>query len=306
MTRRDKLLAHAQLLRLPNVFTAFADIALGACAAGYLLERPGVFALLLAASGCLYLAGMAFNDLADRREDARSRPFRPLPSGRVSARAALLVGVLLWNAGLVSAAATRLALPDPEPGHFLPVHAAVLIGLAVLLYDFVLKPTVLAPLGMGLCRFLNVLLGLSAGGVALEPVGLHLAAVVGLYIVGVTWFARTEEGESQKSHLLAASGVMLAALGLALAVPTHFAQNNWSVSFFPYLLVAFGFWVGSPVAAAIREPSPKRVQAAVKACVLGLVLLDAVLATAFVGPAGLLVGLLLVPARYLGRWVYST
>ncbi len=305
MTRRDKLLAYAQLVRLPNVFTAFADIALGACAAGYLLERPGTFALLLLASGCLYLAGMAFNDMTDRREDARSRPFRPIPSGRVPLRAALFVGVILWNLGLAFAAGTRLTLPPPEAGQFQPAHAALLVGLAVMLYDFVLKPTPLAPLGMGLCRFLNVLLGLTAGGAALSPVGLHLAAVVGLYIVGVTWFARTEEGESQKSHLLAASGVMLLSLGLALAVPLH-RDPGTTFPGFPYLLVAFGFWVGLPIVAAIREPSPKRVQAAVKACVLGLVLLDAVLATAFVGPAGLLIALLLIPARYIGRWVYST
>ena len=44
---------------------------------------------------------------------------------------------------------------------------------------------------MGLCRFLNVLLGLTVA-----PPGFwlaaHLALVVGLYVVGVTWFARTE------------------------------------------------------------------------------------------------------------------
>ena len=83
MTRRDKLLAYAQLVRLPNVFTAFADIALGACAAGYLLDRPGLRSLvrLLVSSGCLYLAGMVWNDWFDRNDDAcrpkRFDPFRP-------------------------------------------------------------------------------------------------------------------------------------------------------------------------------------------------------------------------------------
>jgi hypothetical protein len=40
--------------------------------------------------------------------------------------------------------------------------------------------------------------------------------------------------------------------------------------------------------------------------VLGLVLLDAVLATSLAGPIGLAIGLLLLPAAYVGRWVYST
>jgi 4-hydroxybenzoate polyprenyltransferase len=134
---------------------------------------------------------------------------------------------------------------------------------------------------------------------------LHLAAVVGVYIVGVTWFARTEEGASNPRHLAAAAGVMLAALGLALAVPMQLPPGSTS-PLFPYLLVAFGFLIGVPVVRAIRQPSPGRVQAAVKRCILGLVVLDAVLATAFVGPAGLLILLLLPPALLLGKWVYST
>ena len=39
---------------------------------------------LVASSSCLYLAGMALNDYADRDVDAVERPGRPIPSGRVS------------------------------------------------------------------------------------------------------------------------------------------------------------------------------------------------------------------------------
>ena len=64
--------------------------------------------------------------------------------------------------------------------------------------------------------------------------------------------------------------------------------------------------VGRPVARAVAKPGAREVQAAVKRCVLGLVFLDAVLATAFVGLPGLLILLLLPPALLLGKWVYST
>jgi hypothetical protein len=37
-----------------------------------------------------------------------------------------------------------------------------------------------------------------------------------------------------------------------------------------------------------------------------LVLLDAILAAGLVGTVGLLVAVLLLPAAYLGRWLYST
>jgi 4-hydroxybenzoate polyprenyltransferase len=40
--------------------------------------------------------------------------------------------------------------------------------------------------------------------------------------------------------------------------------------------------------------------------VLGLVGLDAVLATAFAGLPGLVIVLLLPPALLIGKWVYST
>jgi 4-hydroxybenzoate polyprenyltransferase len=75
---------------------------------------------------------------------------------------------------------------------------------------------------------------------------------------------------------------------------------------FPYLLVGFGFLVGLPVCRAITRPAPGNVQAAVKQAVLGIVVLDAVLATALAGAAGLVLLVLLAPALYLGRWVYST
>src|SRR5687768_15332070 len=107
MTRSPRLLAFAQLLRLPNVFTAFADVGLGAAAAGYVSDQPGAFLLLLAASGCLYLSGMAWNDYFDRHEDAKARPFRPIPSGRVAPRTALaLAAALMLAGGLFAAAVT--------------------------------------------------------------------------------------------------------------------------------------------------------------------------------------------------------
>ncbi len=290
-----RLLAFAQLVRLPNVFTAFADLLLAACVVGLFTGHLGTLALLLAASGCLYLSGMAWNDYFDRHDDAKTRPARPLPSGRIRPRTAALIAAGLMLAGLGFG---FLA------GFTVGVVAVVLAGMIVL-YDAVLKHYWVGPVGMGACRFLNVLMGCVAvaSDDLLKP--LHVAGVVGLYIVGVTWFARTEEGTSKRRMLIAASAVMAVALGLAAVIPLHFEPGHtpW---YYLYLLIGFGFVVGWPVATAVHTPSAKNVQAAVKRCILGLVLLDAVLATAFVGWPGLLIVLLLVPAMLLGRRVYST
>ena len=145
---------------------------------------------------------------------------------------------------------------------------------------------------------------------------IYLAAVVGVYIVGVTWFARTERragaGRSRTSYWPRVSSRLALLLALLLRAKLHAgtgpakALAALGTMWFPYLLVAFGFHVGRPVVRAIGDPSPRRVQAAVKRCVLGLVVFDAVLATMFVGLPGLLLLLLLPPAVLLGKWVYST
>jgi 4-hydroxybenzoate polyprenyltransferase len=296
-----RLLAFAQLLRLPNVFTAFADIAMATCAALSVIPVwPGAdfwgrVALLTLASGCLYLAGMVWNDVFDLAEDKRDRPFRPLPSGRVPVRTASLLGTALTLAGVALAALAGA------------VVLGVALASAVLLYDSWLKRTPAGPVAMATCRFANVLLGLSVVGEDLIDVDmrLHLAGVVGVYIVGVTWFARTEAAASNRRDLLAAAGVIGLSLVLALLLRAKLPPGSGTV-LFPYLLVSFGFLVGLPVARAVRSPGPKEVQAAVKRCVLGLVALDAVLASAFVGLPGLAVLLLLPPALVLGKWVYST
>jgi UbiA prenyltransferase family len=307
---RERLLAFAQLLRLPNVFTAFADIALATAAgAAVLPSAPGSFwasaGLLALASGCLYLAGMVWNDFFDRAEDAQARAFRPIPSGRVRVGTAAALGVFLFALGLTFAGLA--GVPGRDDWNSEPLGYAIGIVVAVLMYDGGLKRTPIGPVAMASCRFLNVLLGLSiVPDSALDTdMRIHLAGVVGIYIVGVTWFARTEEGRSRRRELIAAAAVIGLSLVLALVLKAKLPPGSGTF-LFPYLLVLFGFFVGRPVARAISSPGPREVQAAVKRCVLGLVGLDAVLATAFVGLPGLAILLLLPPAFAIGKWVYST
>jgi 4-hydroxybenzoate polyprenyltransferase len=156
---------------------------------------------------------------------------------------------------------------------------------------------------------LNVLLGLSILSAPLLPFwGWLLAIIIGLYIGGVTWFARTEAQTSSQPMLIGAAVVMLVSLLLALAEAalletTTDREPSW---LFVYLLTAFGIYLGVAVIAAIRRPEPHRVQPAIKRAIMGLVVLDALLASAFVGSFGLLLAVLLIPGIILGRWLYST
>jgi 4-hydroxybenzoate polyprenyltransferase len=320
----DRLRAYAQLLRLPNVFTAWADVLMGwlvVCAwevfhpqLGGEVVRTGehrwehllVLAFLLLASSSLYCAGMVLNDVFDLEEDRRDRPFRPIPSGRISRRAATLLGVVLLFLGVVASTGAELL------GAWLPSLLSVWLVISIVGYDAWLKRTWLGPLGMGVCRFLNVLLGLSAAGTWPTIQGLYLAGVVGLYILGVTWFARTEATISKQGSLLdAASVIGVASMGAlilggwVLDIARLFEYHPESL-LYPGLLLVWAGFLGKPLDAAVNEPTPQRVQAAVKTCILGLIGLDALLAFCVVGWPGLLILLLLPPALLLGRWVYST
>jgi hypothetical protein len=307
---------YAQLVRLPNLPTAVADVALAALATHSLPARWPAFLVLALASCCLYMAGMVLNDFFDVEQDKLERPDRPIPSGRVSRRAAGWLGVVLLAGGVTLAmlAGWVLVLREEAEGPFRPAVIAVLLAGAILAYDGWLKRTPLGPAGMGACRFLNVMLGVSLSGTAYWSLGPYLGLVVGLYIVGVTWFARTEARASSQTALAGAAGVMLASLVLVLPAaaqaegPRRLAEESPASPLFPYLLVALGFWLGFPLWRAITAPTPAHVQAAVKRSLIGLILLDTVLATGTAGTVGLVLLLLLAPAVYLNRrrWLYAT
>ncbi|WP_372344799.1 SCO3242 family prenyltransferase [Streptomyces sp. KL116D] len=146
-----QLRAWAELLRLPALFTVPGDALAGAAAVG---ARPGRGTFLaIGSSLCLYEAGMALNDWADRAEDAVDRPHRPIPSGRVRPAAALAA------AGATTAAGVALA--------FRANRTTGLIGTAlaatVWAYDLRLKHTVAGPVAMGAARGLDLLMGATAG-----------------------------------------------------------------------------------------------------------------------------------------------
>lgn len=185
-------MGYLRFIRLPGVFTAFADIIAGFFIlrfSGLSAERLGCLPHLLAASACLYLAGMAWNDLFDVEEDARLRPERPLPSGDVTMTGGYLVAAALVVVGLMLAmAAGRLS--------FL---IAATLALCVFLYDGLLKEVpVVGPACMGACRGLNLLLGMSAhpyfANYLQEPTALVPAGALCLYVAAVTAAAAWEHG----------------------------------------------------------------------------------------------------------------
>jgi 4-hydroxybenzoate polyprenyltransferase len=170
---REKAWAWVELLRLPALFTVPGDALAGAAAVG---TRPNSRTLLaIGSSLCLYEAGMALNDWADRAEDAVDRPHRPLPSGRVHPAAALAAAGALTVAGLALAArAGRPALAVAAP-----------LAATVWAYDLTLKRTPAGAAAMAAARGLDVLLGAAAtAGTARSPDRLFGMASTGRAVRG--------------------------------------------------------------------------------------------------------------------------
>lgn len=254
--------ALAELVRLPAVLSVPGDVLLGAAASGQVRDVPRA-AGLAAASSCMYLAGMALNDYADRELDAVERPERPIPSGRVTPRFALVL------AGGLTVAAGGLAVTADGPR---ALKVLLPLAGAVWAYDLSLKATPAGPTCMSACRTLDVLMGSGAHG---ARDALPAAAIVGAHIAVTTVVSRREvQGATSRlprAALAATAAVAAAAAGTALRC----GGSRLGLLGAGGLIGAYAAAVGGAHADAARDPSPQRLQRAVGVSVLGLMPLEA-------------------------------
>jgi 4-hydroxybenzoate polyprenyltransferase len=181
-----------------------------------------------------YCAGIVTNDIADYREDLRDRPTRPLPSGAVSRGAALALALFFIAIAVAVAALVSATL----------LTCTAILLAAILFYNLVGKRIVfIAPLSMGLCRGLSVLVGMVAVSISrpswismnvypkgapghsafsyhidipFDPSGIVLlpVAVIAMYIAAVSALARNETSSPRIPRLI---GVLIRGLLLIQA-----------------------------------------------------------------------------------------
>ena len=149
---------YLKLLRIPNIFTVPPDIILGYTIAitmvsfanfsgSHILALP----FLITSSVLLYLGGLVSNDYFDAKIDAAERPNRPIPSGRISKRNALIMQIGLFLSGFVLSA-------------FVSIMSILLAGLliaCIISYNYKLKNGYFRSYLMGGIRGLNILYGAS-------------------------------------------------------------------------------------------------------------------------------------------------
>jgi 4-hydroxybenzoate polyprenyltransferase len=289
-----------RLARIPNVFTAIANVIAGA-----MLARGGALRacdlILAAASACLYLAGMVLNDFFDRDIDALERPERPIPSGEVTPGTALALGTALVGGGIGLAAwysSTAGAV-------------AAALACAILLYDGALKSSPLGPLAMGACRFLNVCLGLSVlGGAAPPERWMWIAPLtMGAYTTALTVLARDEVAGTSRARARECAALIGGVLGAALAALVVFSPASHLAGFL-WLAPFAGFvaWQARGLLAPlVAEPSPATVGRAIGGGILLMPAIDAAMVAAGGWPeAAIWVLALSLPSMALKRWFYMT
>ncbi len=296
-----------KLMRLPTVFTALSNVLCGFFVSTtdrdlpVLAARPEFWLLLLSSAG-LYLGGMVLNDVFDAELDSRERPERPIPSGRISHKRATVFGVLLVATGLVAAFAADIVSKTQNTSF----QIASVLAAAVVLYDSVLKSTIAGPLGMGACRFLNIMLGASCCGswddVWSTP-QLVVATALAVYVIGVTWFARNEAGNSSRSGLMAGLSIVVVGLCIDGWVALQDLQP-WSPA--TGALIALGLIGANVIFRAVKAISanqPVLLQKTVGFMLLHIIFLDATMTFCITGSGRMAaaVVVLVIPATLMKR-----
>jgi 4-hydroxybenzoate polyprenyltransferase len=266
---RKTLYGYLALARISNSPTVVSNILAGAALAG-VLWPDGKLGLIAIAMVLFYTAGMYLNDLMDYAVDCRERPERPLPAGIVSRRAAVAVVLTLCGCG-------SLLLWRIGPRPFL--SGLVLIAL-IICYDRWHKSNPLSPLLMALCRLMVYITAFLAFSVQSFSPLLIPGSLLVLYVIGLTYIAKTENKPSMTNVSIVAT----------LFLPTVYftaQQVRWVT--LP-LILCFTLWVAYSVTFAFRSPK-RQVGRTVGQLIAGISLLDALVLATAGSPLGVLLAL---------------
>lgn len=316
----------AQLVRVPNTLTACADAIAGASLvvgswSAFAGQLPFAISLLTVSvsSICFYWAGMVLNDVADVEKDRLQRRPGPIATNRITWRSALQGGVVLMILGLVLAIAIAWGVPSSfgVMPRAVVVSVALLLAMSIVGYDFWFKSTRIAPLLMGVCRGLNMLLGASVGMLFVSPSSEDIyclsLAVLGhtAFVTGITLAARRESVLSQSRSRLGV-GWTVSLIGVLLIACCAFPATNRVLNFdskmwFALLVVVLMLpWIKRAID-SITTLEPRTLGSAIKQAIFSIIFLDAAVTVEFAGNVpGAVVCALIFPTILLGRYFRST
>jgi 4-hydroxybenzoate polyprenyltransferase len=238
----------------------------------------------------LYMAGMVLNDLVDVKIDKEQRPERPIASGHISPRAALIFIVVLFAAAFV--------LLQMYFGHC--IYLAMLLAAMIVLYDLTHKRFSCSVVFMACCRALIYVISACAvvdSGTRESSANVAIAsAILGLYIASVTLIARSENRQQLDKHRWLSIAIMLLVPAVfALSLPT---------TIYP-CIVALALLIILSRAALLVFAEPPQTKQAVLIWLASICLLDCLLLAVLASPvqavvAGLCFGVVTLSHRKIG------
>src|SRR5918995_4495625 len=323
------------LIRAPNLFTVPSNILSGYFATTPLGDADITQLLLLISSSIfLYVAGIILNDYFDIKVDRKERPKRPLASGQITKRSALLFATACIVAGNVLSWSVS----------WNSFVISFCLTIVIFIYNYWLKRNPASnPLTMGSARFLNVLLGGSSALGLVSEMDLTLVFVgycLFLYTASISLLSLKEVSTGERYSNKAWIPIVLSFLCVLLTVSSILVAG-----FFGYFRTAFIFNLiifscimcisffhlfstlkrityptsqgqykeGYPnvekesVDSMNQTNISREIQHKVKTMILSIVVLDSIFLSGLVGIyAGFAVLLLLVPPILLGRKLYVT
>lgn len=176
------ILTLSRASNLPTVWTN--------CLAAWIINQGNIHDLqwevlgwIILGSSLIYSAGCILNDAFDQKFDAEFNPHRPIPAGKIAPSTVWVIGL-----GGMGIGGLMLVFLAECPA----LWVLLLVG-AVLIYDILHKKWKGTVWIMGSCRTLLWLVAGTAGhNSVLELNTLVLSIILGLYVVGISLFARGE------------------------------------------------------------------------------------------------------------------
>lgn len=319
MNRDHPFRPYLELVRPPALFTAPADTLTGFTLVwlgltGNPSHVDGGIALLtcIICSISIYAAGMVCNDLFDQNIDTIESPERPLPSARINRQSAWYFACSLQLIALLFAT-------------YLSMQTALICGLtiqATYLYNALPRTLRLSPACMGLCRVLNLWIGVAAacsvGPVSdlttLQELALFCSIGTGVFVTALTWFSRYEAQLELTEH--EKQGASRAA---TLMLISSLAPCIWAIfditGIGGYLSLILALWLGHQLKSTILMntiTSHHQRRAMVMTGIRSVAILNIclIIANADLRPIGLLtaglIGIGMVASSQVARWFYGT
>lgn len=252
-----------RLGRVSNLPTVWANVLAATALVGASLTPA--HALILVAMSFMYVGGMYLNDAFDAEIDARERPERPIPSGRVSRRTVFAAGY-----GMLGLAVIALATFDWRAGVL-----GVALAAAVVAYNVHHKGFAFSPVVMGATRMLVYAATAAALTAAWPAQGVWIASATLLaWIIGLTYVAK-QENLGHVKHVWP-----LAFLAAPLVYGVWASGGAWPALIAVAVLAA---WAGYALRFLVRR-GPGDVPRAVISLIAGVALLDAVVAASAGAP----------------------